>query len=117
MKLCVSSLEHTYIGVLILIPIVFFIYILAFLLVLCVDILRVTRVFSCTCYEFNLSFMFCNIHVFSCKCFRIVIIFYYKIKKKIKKKEKIKRVCVYILALFDFQKILLWLHLRLNNIS
>lgn len=92
MKLCVSSLEHTYIGVLILIPIVFFIYILAFLLVLCVDILRVTRVFSCTCYEFNLSFMFCNIHVFSCKCFRIVIIFYYKIKKKIKKEKENKFV-------------------------
>lgn len=100
-----------------LIPIVF--YILPFLLVLCVDILvlRVARVLCYTCYEFNLSFMFCNIHLFSCKCFRIVIIFYYKIKKKDKKKEKIKRVCVYILALFDFQKILLWLHLRLNNIS
>lgn len=46
MKLCVSSLEHTYKGVLILIPIVFF-NIIFFLLVLCVDILRVARVFCC----------------------------------------------------------------------
>lgn len=102
MKLCVSSLEHTYKGVLILIPIVFLYKF--FLLVLCDDMLRVGRVLCCTSYEFNLSFMFCNINVFSCKCFCIVFIFYYEIKKEKKTRiqETIKSVCVYILAWFDF---------------